>query len=424
MIKNFPQVGRNLLKTDAFEKVTGTAAFGNDMEMDGMLYGKVARSRSIHAKVIDINVEKALRVPGVVKIITHKDIPGENSLGMIIKDEPVLVENTIRRYGDPLCLIAAETKEAAEAAAELVEVHAEELPVLTDPLEAMKDKAPLLHTNSNVALSRKLIKNDVDKSFESCEIIVENTYKTPAVAHAFLEPQVSIASYQDNILTFWASSQNIHFDRKEVCRVLNLPQSRVRGVQTVTGGGFGGKLDIASQCHAALLSYHTQRPVKINHSFEETMHTSSKRHPYYMKYKTGADREGRILALDAELILDTGAYCSYGPGVLIRGMVHAPGPYEIFSVRVKGYLVYTNNPMAGAMRGFGVPQVAVAHESQMDIIAERVGIDPYEIRQKNALREGSRTSTNQVLSQSVGISQTIEEARNKTAEIINNGEGK
>ncbi len=416
-MNNCHQVGKNLLKRDGPDKVCGRAAFGNDLHWEGMLYGKAVRSRVAHAIIKSINVEKARELPGVVKIVTAKDIPGQNRVGIIFKDEPVLVEDKIFRYQDPLCLIAAESKEIAEAAADLVEVRVEELPTVTDPMQAMEENAPPLHGSSNIAGMKKLIKNDVEKAFPECEVIIEKSYKTGFVAHAFLEPQVSIASYQNEVMSFWSATQNIHHDRKEVSRVLNLPQSRVRGIQTITGGGFGGKLDISSQCHAALLSYHTRRPVKINHTFEETMYTSSKRHPFYMKYKTGATRSGKILALDAELVLDTGAYASYGPAVLTRGVVHATGPYEIPNVRVIGYLVYTNNPMAGAMRGFGVPQVAVAHESQMDLLAEEVGLDPFEIRLLNALQVGSKTATNQELAHSVGISSTIQIAREKQAEI-------
>ncbi|ACB85717.1 xanthine dehydrogenase family protein molybdopterin-binding subunit [Natranaerobius thermophilus] len=412
------QIGSDAVKRDALDKVTGQALFGNDIKMEGMLYGKVLRSHVPHANVKSINTQKAREMPGVKAILTHEDIPGENGVGIIFKDEPVLVEDKIRRNQDALCLIAAESPEIAEAAARNVEVELEEITPVSDVKDAMDEKAPKVHGDSNVAITKNLIKNDVDKAFEECDVIVENNYTTQQVAHAFIEPQVTVAHYNEGIMKFWAASQNIHFDRGEVSRVLGLPQNKVRGIQAVTGAGFGGKLDIAGQCHASLLSYYTGRPVKIVHTFEETMHTSSKRHPYLMKYKTGATKDGKIVALDAEILLDTGAYASYGPGVLTRGIVHATGPYEVPNVRIKGHLVYTNNPMAGAMRGFGVPQVAVAHESQMDILAEKLNMNPFDIRLKNALRKGSKTATNQVLEHSVGIAETIEQARDKAEEIF------
>jgi CO/xanthine dehydrogenase Mo-binding subunit len=417
-VKGSGAVGKSVLKNDVLDRVTGKGLYTADIELDGMLYGKVLRSKTAHALVKNIDTARAKKIPGVVKILTYRDIPGENGVGIILKDEPVLVKDKIRRFGDAIALVAAETEQAAEEALELIDVETEEMPVVTDVIAAMDENAPAVHGKTNILAAKTLLKGDPDKAFKECDIIIENTYKTSPVAHMFIEPQAAVAKYEDNLLTFWCSTQNPHFDRGEVARVLKLPKNRVRGIQAETGGGFGGKLDIAAQCHAALLAYHTGRPVKIVHTYEETMYTSSKRHMYIMKYKTGASKDGKLIAMEAELIIDTGAYASYGPGVLTRGMVHSTGPYEIPNVRVKGYLVYTNNPMAGAMRGFGVPQVAIAHESQMDILAERLNIDPFEIRLKNAFRKGSQTATKQVLEHSVGIIPTIEAAREKAKELF------
>jgi len=417
-VKDCGAVGKSVLKNDVLDRVTGRALYAADIELDGMLYGKVLRSRTAHALVKNIDTSKAENLPGVVKILTYRDIPGENGVGIILKDEPVLVKDKIRRFGDAIALVAAETEQAAEEALKLIDVEIEELPVVADVIAAMDENSPAVHGKTNILATKTLIKGDPDSAFKECDIIIENTYKTNPVAHMFIEPQAAVAKYEDNVVTFWCSTQNPHFDRGEVARVLGFPKNRVRGIQADTGGGFGGKLDIAAQCHAALLAYHTGRPVKIVHTYEETMFTSSKRHMYIMRYKTGASKDGKLIAMEAELILDTGAYASYGPGVLTRGMVHSTGPYEIPNVRVKGCLVYTNNPMAGAMRGFGVPQVAVAHESQMDILAERLNMDPFEIRLKNAFRKGSQTATKQVLEHSVGIVRTIEAAREKAQELF------
>jgi len=414
----YKTVGESVCKNDCYRKVTGEALFGADIEFENMLYGKVLRSEIPHAIVKKIDTSDAKNLAGVACVLTSKDIPGENGIGIILKDEPVLVEDKIRKVGDAIAIVAAETEEIAEKAIELIKVEYEELPIISDIYEAMKEESPKVHGNSNILGRKTLVKGNVDGAFKKCDVIVENLYTTKYVAHMFIEPEVTVAKYEDNVLTFWCSTQNPHFDRGEVSRVLNLPKNRVRGIQAITGGGFGGKLDISTQCHTSLLAYYTRRPVKIVNSREESMNVSSKRHPYIMKYKTGAARDGKLLAFEAKIDFDTGAYASYGPGVLTRGMVHATGPYEIPNVRIKGTLVYTNNPMCGAMRGFGVPQVAVAHESQMDILAQKLNMSPWKIRLKNAFKKGSITATRQLLNSSVGIVETIEKARGKANEVI------
>lgn len=414
-------VGKSVLKNDGMKKVTGEAIFGNDIEREGMLYGKVLRSEVPHALIKNVETTQAMKLPGVVSVLTCKDIPGENSVGIIIKDEPVLVDSKIRRVGDAIALIAAETREIAENAAGLIDVEFEKLPTVSDVMEAVKESSIKVHGDTNILASRSLLKGDADKGFKKCALVVEKEYKTNYVAHMFIETEVTVAQYTDGVLTFWCSTQNAHYDRGEVSRVLDLPKNKVRGIQAETGGGFGGKLDISTQCHAALLAYHTKRPVKIVNSREESMNISSKRHPFLMRYKTGATKEGKLLAMEAELILDTGAYDSYGHAVLTRSLVHCTGPYEIPNVKAKGTLVYTNNPMAGAMRGFGVPQVAVAFEGQIDILARKLAIDPWEIRIKNVYRKGSCTGTMQKLESSVGMLKTIEAARKKSEEIMSHG---
>lgn len=417
-MSNFNVIGKSVLKKDAVKKVTGEAIFANDIYMENMLYGKVLRSKFPHAIIKNIDTKEAKNLPGVKAVLTSKDIPGANNIGIIIKDEPILVDSKVARVGDPIALVAAETSDIAKKALKLIKVDYEELPVVADVYEAMKEDSAKVHGDSNILSVKTLLKGDVDKAFEECEYTIENQYLTPKIAHAFIEPESGIAKYEDGILTFWASTQNPHFDRGEVARMLNLPKSKVRGIQTVTGGGFGGKLDISTQCHTALLAYYTGRPVKITYTRKESMIVSSKRHPILIKYKTGANSEGKLLALDAELLIDTGAYASYGPAVLTRAMVHATGPYEIPNVRIKGTLVYTNNPMCGAMRGFGAPQVAIAYETQMDMLAEKLGISPWEIRLRNIFKPGSYTANNQKLDCSVGIEKTIIAAKKKAEEIF------
>lgn len=421
-MSDFSVVGKNVIKKDAVLKVTGKALFSADYEFENMLHAKVLRSTVPSARIIKVDTSKAKELAGVACVLTYKDIPGENRVGIIFKDEPVLVEDKIRRFGDAIALVAAETKEIAEEALGLINVEYEELPAVTDIFEAMKDDSPKVHGNTNILMEKSLVKGDVDEAFKKCAVIVENTYKTPIIAHMFIEPEAGVAKFEKGKITFWCSTQNPHFDRGEVARVLALPQSRVRGIRSEVGGGFGGKLDISVQCHIALLAYHTGRPVKLVFTREESMNVSSKRHPHIMTVKTGAAEDGKLLAMEARFYSDTGAYASYGPAVVSRAMVHATGPYEIPNVRIKSTMMYTNNPMCGAMRGFGVPQVSITHESQIDMIAEKLNISSFEIRLRNAFRYGSKNANNQVMNNSVGILKTLEAAKKKADEVFNGKE--
>jgi len=426
-------IGASVARKDAVSKVTGQALFAADIVRPGMLHAKVLRSTVPHAILKAVDISEAAAYPGVVKVLTAADIPGPSGegtllkgeicsdrdacfplvrpcgVGIILKDEPVLVHDKIRRIGDAIALVAAETEQAAEAALKLIKVSLQELPAVFDPIEAMKPDAPQVHPN-NILTLRKIRKGDVDAAFANADVILENRYQTQSVEHAYIEPEAGVAEYDGSMLTMWVATQNVHFDRKEVARTMNMDVNRVRVVQAVTGGGFGGKLDISVQCHLALLAYHTRRPVKLVYSREESMVASAKRHPYIIDYKTAATKDGKWTALKATIIADTGAYASYGPGVITRAAVHATGPYEVPNVWIDAYAVYTNNPMAGAMRGFGVPQMAFAHESQLDLLAEKLGLSPLAVRLKNVLVPGGTTATGQVIKHSVGIKETLLQA--------------
>ena len=410
-------VGKSVLKKDALDKVLGKSIYTADMKLDNMAYAGIKRSDVPSAKVININAEKAKKLYELDNRIMF-DIPGENIIGIINKDEPVLVSDKIRRVGDAIAVVVAETQEIVEEAIELIDVEIEETEGVFTIEDALKEDAPKVHGNSNVLAERFLCQGDVDAAFEKCDVIVENEYYTPQICHAFIELEATLAKYENGVVTFWSSTQNPHFDRGEVARMLGIGQNRVRSIQAVTGGGFGGKLDISTQCHASLAAYNVKRPVKLVRSRKESMIVASKRHEHFMKFKTGATKDGKILATDVEMRADTGAYGSYGLAVITRAVVHAQGPYEIPNVRVKAKMVYTNNPMAGAMRGFGVPQVAIGHEGQMDMLAEKLGMDPVEIRKINCFQVGAITGTGQELKDSVGIMETIEKASEKAKEII------
>ena len=409
-------VGKSKQRLEGFEKVTGELRFTDDLKFPGMLYAKVFRSTVPHGSVVQIETGEALQVPGVVAILTARDIPGRNGVGIIVKDEPVLIENRIRRIGDPLALVAAHSQAAADSAISKIRSEIKELAAVFTPKDALAESAPQLHEKGNMLFHRKIRKGNIEEALAKADVVIENTYETPFVEHAAMEPEASIACRDNDSITVWASTQNPHFDRGEVATVLGLDQNRVRIVQQATGGGFGGKLDISTQCHAALLAWYTRYPVKLVYTREESFIASGKRHPYVINYLTAADRKGKLLGIKAEIFADTGAYASYGPGVVTRAAVHATGPYHVPHVHVDAYAVYTNNPYCGAMRGFGVPQVGFAHETQMDILGEKLGLGPWEIRSMNFLSPGMTTATSQMLEQSVGMGETLERVKQRVTD--------
>lgn len=417
MIERGSIVGHSVKRIDAMEKALGKSQFAADLKMENMLYAKVLRSSYAHAIIKGINTKKAESLPGVIAVLTSMDVPGKNGYGIIFKDQPVLAGDKVRYYGDAVALAAAETTEIAQEALRLIEVEYEELPAVFSPNEAMEEDAPKVH-EQNILLYRKIRKGNVEQALENSCIIVSNEYKTQSIEHCYIEPEAGMAYMDGDTVVVKVSTQNPHYDRKDVALNLGLPLSKIRIIQTTTGGGFGGKLDISVQCHLALLALKTGRPVKMVYDREETFIASAKRHPMTISYTTGADKEGNLTAVKVRIICDTGAYASYGTATTVRAMVHATGPYVVPNVSIDAYCVYTNNPVAGAMRGFGVPQVAFAHESQMDRIAEKVGISPFEIRLKNALKKNSYTATGQQLHNSVGIIETLKQAREKAMEVF------
>lgn len=404
-------IGRNTRRVDGVPKVLGKAKFAADLVFPNMLYAKVLRSPYPHARILSINTAKAAALPGVAAVLTAKDIPGRNRYGIIIKDQPVLAEDKVRFAGEAVAIVAAENERLAEEALSLIEVEYEELPVVTSALEAMREDAPKVHEAGNVLHHRKIRKGNVEEGFAQAAVIVEDTFKTQLVEHAYIEPEAGVAVPEpDGRLTIYAVSQGVHYVRNEIAAILGWPVNRVRVVQTVTGGGFGGKIDLSVHPYIALLAVKTGRPVKLVYTREESMLASTKRHPFIMTYKIGATKEGKLIAAEVKIIGDTGAYASYGPAVLTRSAYCSLGPYDIPNVKVDAYTVYTNNPIAGAMRGFGAPQMAIAHESIIDTLAEKLGLSPVEIRLKNAFTEGSETPAGQVLVAGVGIKETIIQA--------------
>ncbi|MEA4892110.1 MAG: xanthine dehydrogenase family protein molybdopterin-binding subunit [Peptococcaceae bacterium] len=409
-------IGRSMLKVDAAEKVTGEALYAGDLRAEGMLYGKAVRSPQAHAEVTGIEIRQALSCPGVAAVLTAADIPGENKIGMTgIKDTPVLAEGKVFFHGQAVAVVAAETKEAAEAAAEAVKISYVPLPVLNDVKTAMAGGAALLHGKPGNVSCRKLVASgDVEAALASADIIVSRTYETQMVEHSYIEPEAVLAEpLAGGGLKVWSSTKSVHMDQEEICRVTGLPRERVHVVAPYIGGSFGGKSDLAINCMAALLCLKTGRPVKMTYSREESMEASTKRHPMILRYTHGATKDGRIIAVKAEITADSGAFAGYSAPVLTRSVLHGAGPYRVPNVWIEATAIYTNNPTTGAMRGFGVPQVALACERQMDLLAVALGVDVFKIRLMNALRPGDILPSGQAVPEGSAYAETLEEARHR-----------
>jgi CO/xanthine dehydrogenase Mo-binding subunit len=313
---------------------------------------------------------------------------------------------------DPVALVAAQTQEAALQALKAVQVNYKELPVMFSPEEALAKGAEKIHENGNVLARRRIKKGDVDLAFQQCTSVIENTYNTPAIEHNYLEPDAGLGYVdEDGCLIIYASTQNPHYDHKEVAGLLDLPRERVRIIMAATGGGFGSKLDLNVQGFIGLALFHLNQPVRYVCSREEAYLASAKRHPFSIKIKTGADASGRLKAVRIRAVCNTGAYGSYGMAVASRAAVIGMGPYEVQTADIESLAVYTNTPFCGAMRGFGAPQMALAHESQINLHAEALGMDSWQIRYLNGFRVGSKTATCQTLTSSVGYLKCLEEIK-------------
>lgn len=407
-------IGKVHIRPDALEKVTGAAIFTDDLSFENMLFACVHRAGVPHAIVRSINLEKARQVPGVVSVLTAQDIPGEHNHGLVIYDWPVMVGigERVRYVGDAIAIVAAETQEIANTAAALVEVSFDLQPVITDPVQARQPHAPVLHANGNLLKHIKVRKGDPVQGFSESDIILEHTFHTPSTDHMFMEPECSIAvpltRETAGHMEIYVGSQIPYQDRTQVARALGWPEQRVRIVGQLMGGGFGGKEDIAGQIHAALLANITGRPVKLLFDRHESLIVHPKRHATQIRVKLGAKLDGTLVAAQTELYGDTGAYASLGEKVLTRATTHSAGPYKIPHVHADCYAMYTNNPPAGAFRGFGVLQSAFAIETMLDMLAEKLGLDRVELRRKNALRVGDETSTGQIMRESAGLVECID----------------
>lgn len=415
-------VGRSLPRPDAWEKVRGRPIFAADFSVAGMLHARIVRSPYASARIARIDVAAAAARPGVVAVLTHADVPrnemrmelpgrmAEATAGAVLATQPVLAHDRVRFQGEPVVALAAETPEAAAAAAELVRVEYEPLPGIYDPVAALDPGAPHVHPGGNVLRRWHLRKGDATAGFRRADVVVEHTYRTPFVDHAYMETETGVGWVDaEGVLTLRVSTQVLEHYR-DVADVLDLPHSRVRLEGAYLGGGFGGKEDVTVECLLGLLVWKTRRPVSLVFSREESFIGHGKRHPYVLRYRTGATRAGELTALEAELISDSGAYAALSPWVLFYSLVTATGPYRVPHVKVDAVTVYTNNPVASAYRTFGSIQTCIAYESQMDALAAALSMDPLELRERNFLRKGDSIATGQVLESEPMLAETMRAA--------------
>lgn len=416
--EKYEYVGKSIPRVDSFDKVRGKTLYASDLKLEGMLFARILRSKYPHAIIKNINTDKAKTLSGVVSVITYKDVPGINRMGPTPMHQSIITGDKVRFIGDALALVAAKDEETASRAIELIDVKYEVLPGVYDPLKALEEDAPKVHDSGNLMKHLKVRKGNTDESFKDCDVVIENIYKTPLVDHAYLEIESALAfPSPDGIMNIWAPTQDPFQLRRVVAKVLGVDVDKVRLMSSMTGGGFGGKSEASYEVasRAALLALASKRPVKLVATREESLVSSTKRHPMIIYYKTGAKKDGTLIAVEARIYMDKGAYNAGGgnlPPASMRGLVHAGGPYVVPNVKIDMYCVFTNNPYGGQMRGPGCPQVTFAYESQMNELAEKLSMDPLELRLRNGLDKGSITVTSQVLNDSVGLKETLHKASN------------
>ncbi len=388
--------------------MTGSAVFAADLYPADLLWAGVKRPEHSHARILAIDTAAALAIPGVVAALTYKDIKGSNRLGIFEKDQPILADERVRHYGDAVALLVAESKEALAAAVAAVRVEYDSLPTLFDPAVAQAADSPILHPQrpaGNLLIGGEIRRGDAATALTQAAYQVTLAVSTTWQEHAFLETQAGVAQLEsDGTLTMTVSTQTPFRDRLELAEAIGLSPAKIHVIAPCLGGGFGGKDGITVQGFLALAALHSGgRPVKLWYSREESILAGTKRHPLQAEYTLGCSRDGQLQALSACLLFDTGAYASLGSEVFALAMENAGGPYRIPHVAIDGAVVYTNNPISGAFRGFGVPQVAAAMEQALDALARIGGFDPLELRRQNAVVRGDTSPTGVVLTGTVGI---------------------
>ncbi len=418
-------IGKSITRSDAIDKVRGQAKFPGDLNMDGQAYMKVLFSSRVHAIVKKVDTLAAENVPGVLAVLTAKDVP-INEYGLGTKDQPVFCgpgaakpyTDRVRCLADQVAVVVAETEDIAAQAVRLIQVDYEDLPQVTDVHLAFREDAPLLHPErgTNTFSHYRIRKGNVEEAFKQADVIVEGIYHTPLQEHAYLQPEAGISYYDEQgRVTVVTAGQWTHEDREQVAHALGLPEEQVRIIYAAIGGAFGGREDMSVQIILGLAVQKLKerginRPVKIIWTREESIVGHHKRHPYYLKARWGAKKDGTLVAAEVDVFADGGAYIYTSPKVLGNATLMCTGPYSIPNIKVDSYAVYTNNIPNGAFRGFGGPQGAFEAESQMNKLAEILGMDPVEIRMKNLLRTGSILSVGTPMPGRVTIPEVVEAA--------------
>ncbi|MCD8300484.1 MAG: selenium-dependent xanthine dehydrogenase [Clostridiales bacterium] len=404
------KMGERVHRVDAREKTLGYGEYVDDMEVEGLVYGGVIRPKYPRERILSIDAEKALALPGVIGVYTAADIPGSVKVGHIMQDWDTMIPvgEYTRYLGDAIALVVAETGEILEKAKKLVKVESEVGTPVTSPYEAMREDAPLVHEKGNLMAHKHVSRGDAKKAIAESAYVYRETFHTPWTEHAFLEPECAVAMpYEDGVLIY-STDQGTYDTQRECALMLGLPREKVRVVNKLVGGGFGGKEDMSVQHHAALAAWLTHRPVKVKLTRQESIIVHPKRHPMDVEFAVGCDENGIIQGVTAAVIADTGAYASLGGPVLERACTHAAGPYNYQNFEIDGKAYYTNNPPAGAFRGFGVTQTCFCMEMMMTKMAEMVGISPWEIRYRNAIRPGQELPNGQIVDESTGLVETLE----------------
>ena len=400
-------------RVDARDKTLGIAEYTDDIRINGMLHGVALRSKYPRALVKSIDFSEAEKLEGVVKIVTAEDIPGERYLGHIQKDTPALIKigEETRYLGDALVLVGAETEEIAMEALKHIKIEYEELKPVTSPQEALAEDAPKIHEKGNILTHEHLVRGNADEAIKNSKYVVTYNYKVPFTEHAFLEPECAVAVPDGDGIIVYTGTQSVYDDLREIESLLGLDDSKVRIISKYVGGGFGGKEDMSCQHHAALLAYLIKRPVKMVLPRQESIIVDTKRHAMDMEFTTACDENGKLTAMKAVILADTGAYASLGGPVLQRACTHAAGPYNYQNMDIDGKALYTNNTPGGAFRGFGVTQSAFATECNLNKLAEMVGIDPFEIRRINAIKPGEVLPNGQIADEGTALIETLEAVR-------------
>jgi xanthine dehydrogenase D subunit len=404
------RVGEHTERADGVPKVTGEFEYSSDLRMDGMLWGATLRSPHPHANIWSIDTSEAEALPGVHAVLTHDDVPGRKVYGMEVPDQPVLAWERVRYQGEPVAVVAADHPETARRALEKISVEYEVLDPLTDPEDAMKEDAPRLHLSGNVLKHITILHGDVAGA--SADVVVKGEYEVGMQDQAFLGPESGLAVPDgQGGVDLYISTQWLHLDREQVAESLGLDPEQVRLTLSGVGGAFGGREDLSMQIHACMLALDTGRPVKMVYNREESFYGHVHRHPARMRYEHGATRDGELVYVRARLVFDGGAYASSSIAVCTNAATFACGPYDVPNAHLESHMLYTNNPPCGAMRGFGAVQVCFAHETQMDRLARELGMDPLELRTKNALKPGDTFPFGQEVPPPAPVREILERVR-------------